>query len=75
MVSVQPLVHSLHYSKDLTGPWPGVSGSGMWNVECLTLGLLNLLFLQSENGFLLRKKDEFIKRPVPFNAILGPLGN
>ena len=38
------------------------------------LGLLNLLFLQSENGFLLMGKCEFIKRPVPFNAILGQFG-
>ena len=39
------------------------------------LGLLNLSFLQSENVFLLRRKGEFIKRPVPFNAILGQFGD
>ena len=33
------------------------------------LGLLNLSFLQSENGFLLRRKGEFIERPVSINAI------
>ena len=39
------------------------------------LGLLNLSFLQCENWFLLRRKGEFIKRPVPFNAILGQFGD
>ena len=39
------------------------------------LGLLSLFFLQCENWFLLRRKGELIKRPVPFNAILGQFGD
>ena len=38
------------------------------------LELLNLFFLQSEKRFLPRRKGFFIKRPVPFNAILGQFG-
>ena len=63
------------------GNRPVVSGSSL-ALHCGSaggmpdlLGLLNLSFLQSENGFLLRRKGEFIIRPVPFNAIFGTFGD
>ena len=66
--------------RSYSGRRPRVSGSSL-ALRCVSaggmpdlLGLLNLSFLQSENRFLLRRKGEFIKRPVPFNAILGQFG-